>query len=87
MFYFRWCPSHPWAPPSGETLYHHNFQAYIDLQKSKRGALCGWKENKTKTMADDVYLRLEQSYPYHKRKNDIDTIIKLYPWFNESYYL
>lgn len=58
-----------------------------NIEATERGALCGWKENKTKTMADDVYLRLEQSYPYHKRKNDIDTIIKLYPWFNESYYL
>ena len=25
-------------------------------------------------MADDVYLKLEQAYPYHKRKEDIEKI-------------
>ena len=56
------------------------------LDASFRSALCGWKEDRSKSMADDVYLKLEQAYPYHKRKQDIETIIKLYSWFNSNYY-
>jgi len=55
------------------------------LATAYRSALCGWNQEGSKSMADEVYLRLEQAYPYDKRKEDIESIIKLYPWFNDSY--
>lgn len=52
-----------------------------------RSALLGWNIEGNKSMANEVYLRLEQSYPYSKRLEDVKKIIKLYPWFNNSYLL
>ena len=64
----------------------NTFFFFLGLDASFRSAICGWKEDRSKSMADDVYLKLEQAYPYHKRKEDIETIIKLYSWFNSNYY-
>tara|TARA_E500000318_G_scaffold110518_2_gene126204 strand:+ start:1967 stop:3412 length:1446 start_codon:yes stop_codon:yes gene_type:complete len=73
---------------------YHSFRTTLNtffsregIDTVKRSALCGWNIDGTKSMANEVYLRLEQSYPYSKRKEDIEKINILYHWFDNSYLL